>query len=123
MFNEPPIIPFHSEIKICPNCREELNIYKTKNRKVFTKHIGCFFAKETQLYCDKCNNGIIYRAENLTKLLPENCNYGYDVIIYIGESMFIKHLQAIEIQILLKQESNISISISEIEYLSKKFII
>ena len=123
MFSEPPDLPFYPCIEICPDCQRNLKVYKTITRKVFTLHVGCFFAKETLLYCGECKVNNIYRAEELSRYLPANSNYGYDVIIYIGEAMFIKHLQAVEIQILLKKEYNIPISISAIEYLSKKFIV
>ncbi len=123
LFNKPPILSFSPEIEICPNCQKTLMVYKTKKRNVYTKHIGCFVAKETQFHCDKCKNNSIYTSKELTELLPINCNYGYDVIIYIGESMFMNHLQAVEIKLLLKEEYNIPISVSEVEYLSKKFIV
>jgi hypothetical protein len=123
LFSEPPDLPFYPGIEICPDCQRNLKVYKTTTRKVFTLHIGCFFAKETLLYCGECKANNIYRAEELSRHIPANSNYGYDIIIYIGEAMFIKHLQAVEIQILLKKEYNIPVSISEIEYLSKKFIV
>lgn len=123
LFPEPPDLSFYPEIEICPDCQRNLKVYKTTTRKVFTLHIGCFFAKETLLYCGACKANNIYRADELSRYIPANSNYGYDIIIYIGEAMFIKHLQAVEIQILLKKEYNVPVSISEIEYLSKKFIV
>lgn len=54
--------------------------------------------------------------------MPPACSYGYDVIVYVGEAMFLRHMQGAEIQQAL-QIHNIQISISEVEYLSKKFVI
>ena len=124
LFNKPPIFPFNPAIEICPNCGNKLVLLKTTpSKKVYTLHIGEFRANIKSYQCNKCDDTRIYETDDMEKLVPKNCNYGYDVIIYIGESMFMKHLQAIEIQLLLKQEHNIPISVSEIEYLSKKFIV
>ena len=90
---------------------------------MYTLHIGEFTANNTFRSCNKCKENRIFGGEDIKKLVPANSNYGYDVLIYIGESMFIQHLQAIEIQILLKRDYNIPISISEIEYSAKKFIV
>ena len=70
--------------------------------------------------CKQCNR--TYRSEELCALVPSASNYGYDVMVYIGESTFFNHRQAKEIQASLRKR-NISISASEIDYLSKKFII
>lgn len=88
-------------------------------------HIGEFTAKETLHKCDNsdCENNIIYNSQELIKLVAPGCNYGYDLIDYIGESMFIRHMQSTEIRQTLLIRNNISISISGIEYLAKKFII
>ena len=107
----------------CPNCGSKLNVLKTKARKVYTLHIGEFTANSTFCSCNKCKESQVFGGEGIKKLVPDNSNYGYDVLIYIGESMFINHLQAIEIQMLLEKDYNIPISVSEIEYSAKKFIV
>lgn len=97
-------------------------MHKTKEKTVFTLHIGEFTAKETLLKCHNCKNETVYGSEELLKLVPAGCGYGYDVMVYIGESMFLRHMQGAEIQQAL-QMRDIQISISEVEYLSRKFII
>ena len=85
-------------------------------------HIGGFLTRETLLKCGNCANRKIYDSEELLKLVPPGGTYGYDVMVHIGESMFFGHRQAMEIQAELR-ERNIPISVSEVEYLAKKFII
>lgn len=85
-------------------------------------HVGGLQVTETLLKCNKCQHKQVYRSQELHNIVPEGSNYGYDVMTYIGESMFSNHKQAGEIQTLL-QKRNIPISISEIEYLARKFII
>jgi len=124
LFDKPPIIPFNPVIEICPNCGCELVLIKTTpSRQVYTLHIGEFRANKKFYQCNKCNEPQVFTTDDIENLVPQNCNYGYDVMIYIGESMFMNHLQAIEIKLLLKEEYNIPISVSEVEYLSKKFVV
>ena len=85
-------------------------------------HIGGFLTRETLLKCDNCANRKIYGSKELSELVPQGGNYGYDVMINIAESMFFGHRQAPEIQADLRRR-NIPISVSEVEYLAKKFII
>lgn len=122
LFTEEFKIPFISEQTVCPDCLSPLSVYKTKEKTVFTLHIGEFTAKETLLKCNHCQNETIYSSAELLKLVPHGCCYGYDVMVYIGEATFLQHMQGAEIQQAL-QLRNIQISISEVEYLAKKFII
>lgn len=120
LFAKTPEISFASEVDSCRCCSHRLKVCKTKLRKVFTMHIGGFTARETLLKCDDC--GEIHASKELVTLVPPSCAYGYDVIVYIGESKFFAHRQATEIQADLRAQ-NIPISVSEVEYLAKKFII
>lgn len=85
-------------------------------------HIGGLDVKETLLKCNKCSSKEIYHSQELLTLIPAGSNYGYDVMTYIGEAMFSHHKQAGEIQTMLQQQ-NIPISVSEVEYLARRFII
>jgi len=73
--------------------------------------------------CSHCENEEIYSSNELNQLVPPDSNYGYDVINLIGELTYSENKQAREIKIILETEYNIPISISGIEYLSKKYII
>ncbi len=120
MFLKEPTILFEDNSELNQCCGTTLKPYKTKLKKVYTLHIGVFFAYEKLTKCDDC--GRIYKSQELSTLIPEGGNYGYDVIANIGELMFFEHKQAKEIKIELEKR-NIPISVSEVEYLSKKFII
>ena len=87
---------------------------------MITFEIGPFYAHITEMECEKCQS--IYTHEEIHKIAPKGSKYGYDVIVFIGKALFLDCLGEKEIQNKLK-ESNIPISIREIGYLEKKFII
>ena len=93
---------------------------KTKQRIVNTLTLGAFVAHETLLQCFLCRK--VYHSEELSQLISAHSHFGYDVIVYIGKGLFIDHQSDSAIQQALK-EKNIIISLREIAYLGKKFII
>lgn len=104
---------------LCENDRQQLKVLKTYFRKVITLQIGEFKARETLYVCKKC--GRIYRSKELSRLVPPSCNFGYDVLVYIGKAIFLHHLPDMVIIEQLSRK-NIEISPSEVSYLGKKFI-
>lgn len=101
------------------NDKHPLNVLKTDSRKVTTLQIGKFKAREIVYICKKC--GSIYRSKELSRIVPPSCNFGYDVLVYVGKAIFLHHLPDLVIIDHLS-EKNITISASEIAYLGKKFI-
>ncbi|MEA1928563.1 MAG: transposase, partial [Candidatus Auribacterota bacterium] len=87
-----------------------------------TMHIGEFIADETLLYCVHCESETVYASEELLQLTPPGCKFGYDVLIYVGQALFVRHRNNREIIDELAAK-NIKISSSEIGYLGKKFIV
>lgn len=85
-----------------------------------TLNIGKFIAKETILKCSKCQK--IYKSHELQNLIMPWCDFGYDVFVHVGKSIFLDYRNEKEIQSELGKR-NIKISTSEISYLGKKFII
>ena len=83
-------------------------------------HIGAFWAKETELECPQC--GVVYFSEELRRLVPAHCTYGFDVIEYVGKALFLRSRNNREIMNELASE-NISISEREVSFLGRKFII
>ncbi|MEA2041688.1 MAG: transposase [Bacteroidota bacterium] len=120
LFSKVPVVPFDASKSVDQCCGKDLKKYKTKTKTVFTMHIGEFYSYEKMVKCAVCDAK--YHSAELLELVPSGSSYGYDVMIFIGESMFSRHRQAVEIQAELR-ERNIPVSVSEIEYLAKRFII
>jgi hypothetical protein len=119
LFNKPPTFDFHPEDTYCQNDMHPLNVLKTESRKVITLQIGTFKARETVNVCKKC--GRIHRSKQLCRLVAPSCNFGYDVLVYVGNAIFLHHLPDLVIIEQLSRK-NVHISPSEITYLGKKFI-
>ena len=110
---------FYPESPLCSRCKSKMNVLKTAKRTVVTIGAGTFVARETQLECPHCWE--IGRSRDLRKLVPFKCTYGYDVLVYVGTSLYLKSAneQAIAKELKLM---DIDISESEIRYLGQKFI-
>ncbi|MEA1927750.1 MAG: transposase [Candidatus Auribacterota bacterium] len=122
LFPARPTLPFRSTRIVCPRCQARLQVLKTRTKSVATMHIGEFIADETLLHCVCCDSETIYVSEELLQLTPSRCKFGYDVLIYVGQALFVRHRNNQEIinELTIK---NIRISSSEISYLGKKFIV
>lgn len=119
LFPDRPRISFKRSQTAC-TCGNKLNVLKTRDKKVATLDIGEFLAHETVLHCPLCNKK--YFSEELNRRVPHKCRFGFDVIVFVGEALFIHHKSDVEICQLLR-EKNIAISLREIAYLGKKFIV
>ena len=121
LFSTPVIIHFRTERSTCSACHERLKVQKTRpNKKAATLAIGDFIAHETVYYCPGCRR--VFHSQELRVLIPENCNFGYDIIVFIGESLFLRCRNYQEIRLELQQR-NVVISESEIAFLARKFIL
>ena len=101
-------------------CKKELKVVKTHTKKGATLDIGSFKIHETIKHCDCCHE--VYRSDEPRKLVAHGSRFGFDVLVYVGESMFVECKNDKQIQSGLKRR-NIPISIRQIGYLSKKFIV
>jgi len=119
LFPAPPVIQFEPAEDHCRRCYRTLNICKTYSRKVVTLHIGTFFARETISNCPACHD--IYHAEQLAGLVAPGSNFGYDILVYVGKALFLRHRNDHEVVAELA-EKNVRISPRQIAYLGKKFI-
>jgi hypothetical protein len=111
-------VHFGLERKDC--CSRPLKVLKTKQRSVVTLHIGRFHAIETIGICDGCRR--IYGSQELARLVPAGCNFGVDILVHVGQALFLRHRRSQEISDELAAQ-NVRISPSEVEYLARKFII
>ena len=119
LFPTPPTITFVPEKDHCIRCHTPLKVGKTYPRKVVTLHIGPFYARQTSSICPKCRR--IYHSEELAKLVAPGANFGYDILVYVGKALFLRHRNDREVVAELAQK-NVQISTREIAYLGKKFI-
>ena len=83
-------------------------------------HAGEFEAIETQTFCKSCQQ--TFGSNELRSLTPPRGKFGFDVIEYIGRSLFVQCRNEREIQAELLAR-NITISAREIGFLSKRFIV
>jgi len=99
-----------------------LKVCKTVKRKKITLHVGAIKTEEIQLYCNCCKNPTIYQSDELSLLVPQYGNFGYDVMEYIGRAIFQRYRTEDEV---VKELSslNVPISKSEVGYLGRKFIV
>jgi len=122
LFPEKPLIRFVPNPSHCSRCDHTLQVWKTRTRKVATLGIGHFIAHETQAYCPHCADGSVFQAAELHQLVPRGARYGYDVMDYVGQALFLHCRNANEIRRELR-EKNIRISQREIGYLGQRFIV
>ena len=118
LFPETPTIHFVPEVSMC--CSSDLQVQKTRTKTVATLTIGEFYAKETIFVCREC--GKVYIPSELPTIVPPLCKFGYDTIVHVGKAALLLCQSDEQIMGDLWAK-NISISLSEITYLQKKFIV
>lgn len=120
VFEQTPVIRFKTPKMLCPKCKVKLKVHYTDTRKIYSLHIGAFSAHRTFMYCPVCKK--IHPPEELEEMAPRFSNVGYDVIVFIGRLIFLKH-HTIKETLTVLGSYNIFISSSEVAYLAQKFII
>jgi len=97
-----------------------MNVLNTSTKPAATLAIGKFLAREYRYYCLRC--GLTVASEELRGLVPERCNIGYDVLVYVGQEFFLNSRNNEQIVMNLR-EKNVFVCRNEISYLAKKFIV
>ena len=122
LFSQQPTLHFRPRQSRCPKCRAALKVQKTQVRTLRTLHLGEFFANETLMHCDQCENKTVYTTKDLSRMVPAGCIFGYDVLVFVGNALFLRQRQTEEIidELLAR---NVRISPSQVEYLGKKFVV
>jgi len=118
LFPQRPTLHFHAR-KICC-CGSITRIRKTTEKIIATLEVGEFKAVEIHTCCPQCHK--TYRSEELRSLTPHRGKYGFDVIEYIGLALFVNCRNERDIQADLARK-NITISLREIAFLGKRFIV
>ena len=120
LFARPPTVEFRPERTRCPDCGAKVTVCKTRTRTVRTLHVGPFQAREVILLCNACDR--TQRSEELCALVPPGANFGYDVMVYAGTALFLRHRNEAEVVAELAQK-NVRISPREVSLLGMKFIV
>ena len=123
LFGRRPTLPFRSNRRRCPDCHKRLYVRKTRTRRMRTLSMGAFTAHETLLECrnNDCSNQRVYADEAPGKLVAPGSCFGYDVLVYVGRALFLRH-RCIEEIIEELAGCGVAISASEVAYLAKRFV-
>jgi len=84
--------------------------------------LGCFTAHETFLHCGRCRNPEVYASSDLSRLVPLGCTVGYDVLVWVGQALFVRDRRAEDVVAELSAR-HVHLSLSEVGYLGKKFVV
>jgi len=117
LFPQAPVVRFVPEKETCP-CGGELLVQKTRCKEVLSM-IGPFVAHETVAQCCLCSR--TFHSDALLRLVASRCNVAYDVLVFVGQALFRGHRNAREVRNQLIAR-NVRLSVSEIEYLGRKFV-
>jgi len=120
LFAKPPLVAFRPSITQCSDCGRDLNVQKTRIRSISTLHLGRFRAREVFLRCKSCAH--TERSEELSALVPPGANFGYDVMVYAGKALFLRHRNEEEVVAELAQQ-NVQISPREVSLLGMRFVV
>ena len=104
----------------CVRCKKKLKVLKTHTKTAATLEIGLVRIHEKIKHCDNCHE--IYRSAEPAKLVACGCRCGFNVLVKVGMSMFVDCQNEKQIQAELKN-LNIPISIRQVGYLARKFIV
>jgi hypothetical protein len=118
LFPKPPVIRFIPSKKQC-FCGKRLLVQKTRQKKVWTM-TGPMSAHETVRKCPGC--GAVLGSDTLRQLVPVRSNVAYDVMVFVGRSMYERYKTTEEIRAELAIR-NVHLCASEIDYLGRKFIL
>ena len=94
-------------------------VQKSRRKKVL-KMTGPVIAHETVTQCPSC--GKVFGSDALLRLVPARSNVAYDVMVFVGRSMYQRHRTTEEIRAELAAR-NVFLCPSEISYLGRKFVL
>src|SRR5437667_83293 len=79
---------FNPSARDC-SCEGQLQIYKTKIRRISTLSVGECNAHITQLHCKACKK--IYYPEELKLIFPKGSHFSFDIIVHVGSALFLQY--------------------------------
>jgi hypothetical protein len=119
LFPKRPRLYFSPESVNC-TCGRSLKVLKTSDRELASLAIGHFNAHVTETICTDCQKH--FKSAELQCLVAPKSTFSFDIMVFVGEALFKHCCNGYMIQSQLA-ERNITISLREIDYLGKRFII
>lgn len=119
LFPSRPTLYFRSAQTVC-SCAKRLTVKKTYRRSVASLAIGEFRAHITLLTCPGCQTA--YESEELRTLVAPNSKFAFDVMVDVGQALFLHCRTGKMIQRELG-DRHIDISLREIDHLGRRFIV
>ncbi len=93
---------------------------KTQSRNIVLLDVGKIHLRETVKYCPTCKSS--FGSEQISGRVPNYCNFGFDIIEFVGRQLFVERFTEDEVVDALK-ERNVKICRREVAFLGKKFIL
>ncbi len=118
-----PSVEFVAEAEECPVCAGEVEIQKSKRRKVITLQAGVFTAKEVRKKCTRNTTHPVMCSEALSRLVRPHQRYGYDLIAHVGVARYLRGKQREEIRAELYRERGYTLSDGSISNLCDRFLV
>jgi len=114
----------------CPRCVTPMAVEKTRVRHVVTLALGAVSVRETVRVCryrggcrHEDGSRVRRRAAILEALVPPGGVFGYDVMVHVGLERFLRHRQGEEVREALAREHGVTLSVSEVSTLARRFLV
>lgn len=119
LFAHPPVIDFTAPPPLPEAATGLWEVRKTRTRKVITLQIGEFIARETVWWIPATEQFCASAA--LRRLVAPACNYGYDVLVFVGQALF---LEAQPVRAIISQlaQRHVHLAASTVAQLGRRFI-
>lgn len=111
----------------CPRCGEATVAEKTVSRRMVTLAHGAVCVREAVRVCRQgCRHGddtlVRQRSELVARYVPPGGVFGYDVIVRVGLARYLEHRQREEIRHDLRTGYGITVCVSEVSMLARRFL-
>ncbi len=117
-----PCVDFVADAEHCLVCGGDLQVQKSKWRRVTTLGAGTFQAREVRKACRADSSHPVMASEKLGRLVPRGQGYGYDLIVQVGLARYLRNQQREEIRAELLRENGIVISAGTVTNLCDRFL-
>ena len=117
-----PCVDFVTDAEHCFVCGGDLQVQKSKRRRVTTLEAGTFQAREVRKACRADGSHPVMASEKLGRLVPRGQGYGYDLIVQVGLARYLRYQQREEICTELLLENGIVISAGTVTNLCDRFL-